>query len=103
MRPSTPYLGEGRNTVVTRPSIVCSVASASTRRPRARAASEVIGPIDTTVGCGSGSVPTRSQKPVTVDDDVNVIASTSPSRTASSIDSSGSARTVRYTGSTSTE
>ena len=56
-------------------------ASASTRRPRPRAVSEVTGPIDTTSGCGSGSGPTTAQKLSTVDDDVNVIASTSPART----------------------
>ena len=41
---------------------VGSAASMSTRRPRVRAVSEVTGPIDTTRGCGSGSVPTASRK-----------------------------------------
>ena len=61
----------------TRPSMVWGSASASTRRPRSRAVSDVTGPIETTSGCGSGSVPTQvDRSSSTVDDDVNVIAST---------------------------
>ena len=71
----------GRSTT---PSMVWSAASTSTRRPRARAVSDVAGPIDTTTGCGSGTVPSTSQRLSTVDDDVNVIASTSPARTRAS-------------------
>ncbi len=58
--------------------MVCGSASTSTRTPRSAAVADVTGPIDTTSGCGSGSAPIRSQKFVTVDDDVNVIASTPP-------------------------
>ena len=69
----------------------------------ARGRRDVTGPIETTGGCGSGSGPTTSQKFVTVDDDVNVIASTSPrAHTRERIAASGAAVTVRYTGSTST-
>ena len=46
--------------------------------------------------------PTASQKLSTVDDDVNVIASTSPARTRARSAGSGSTGTVRYTASTST-
>ena len=64
--------------VATRPSMVCSAASASTRRPRCTAVADVTGPIDTTSGLRVGERPTAAQKLSTVDDDVNVTASTSP-------------------------
>ena len=38
--------------------MVCSPASASTRRPRSVAVLDVTGPIETTSGCGSGMPPT---------------------------------------------
>ena len=79
----------------TSPSTVCSLASTSTRRPRAFAVCDVTGPIEATSGCGSGSSPRRSQRLDTVDDDVKVIASTSPRRTRSSAAGSGAAVTVR--------
>ena len=74
---------------------MCSDASTSIRSPRSRAVCDVTGPIDTTSGCGSGTLPTRSQKFVTVDEDVNVNASTVPLRTRSSAAVSGDAGTVR--------
>ena len=71
-------------------------------RVRDRAAvCEVTGPIETTAG-SSAIGPTASQKLVTVDDDVNVIASTSPARTRARSSASGATGTVRYTASTST-
>src|SRR4051794_33832802 len=87
---------------VTSPSIVCGSASVATTSPRARTVSLVMGPMDTTAGTGSGRSPTSSQKLVTVDDDVKVIASTAPSRTRARSAGAGVAVVVRYTGSTST-
>ena len=51
-RPPAP---KAERRAVTTPSMVCGSASASTRRPRSTAVSEVTGPIETTSGCGSGT------------------------------------------------
>ena len=61
----------------TRPGMVCSPASASTRRPASRALALVTGPIDTTRGPSSPSrarspSPSRPVKARTVEDAVNV-------------------------------
>ena len=89
---------------VTRPSMVCGSASASTRRPRSRAVCRRDRADRHDERLRRRRTARRwSQKLSTVDDDVNVIASTSPPRTTREVVGDGSSpATVRYTGSTST-
>ena len=64
-----------------RASIVCGVATAATRRPRARASLAVTGPMQTTFG-DPRTTPSAPTNPRTVEALVNVMASTRPSLSA---------------------
>src|SRR5207245_2960521 len=90
------------HTAWTSPSMVCGSASASTVMPRARTVSDVTGPIEKTRNGDATGPATASQKLLTVDDDVNVTASTSPPRTRARSPASGVTGAVRYTARMST-
>src|SRR5215813_964984 len=81
----------------TRPAIVCSVATTSTRSPNSRAVAAVIGPMVTTRACAASACavlcPTCSTKLRTVLLDVKVSTSTPVCMTAKA-SGDGSARTV---------